>query len=115
TLRDPVNIGALPPVGSPIQVSIEDLSLCPRYSALVFENVTVQPSPLWLQHRLTSVGLNPKNNIVDLTNYIMAELAQPMHAFDREKLTGDTIFARPARQGERITALNDLAYELTPS
>jgi phenylalanyl-tRNA synthetase beta chain len=115
TLRDPVNLSLLPEPGSPIKVEIEDLTLCPRYSALVFENVTVQPSPLWLQHRLTSVGLNPINNIVDLTNYIMAELAQPMHAFDREKLHGDTIFARLAREGEAIVALNDETYALSPS
>ena len=115
TLRDPVNLSLLPEPGSPIKVEIEDLTLCPRYSALVFENVTVQPSPLWLQSRLTSVGLNPINNIVDLTNYIMAELAQPMHAFDCEKLHGDTIFARPAREGEQIVALNDESYTLTPS
>jgi phenylalanyl-tRNA synthetase beta chain len=115
TLRDPVNLSLLPPAGGLIHVEIEDLSLCPRYSALVFENVTVQPSPLWMQHRLTSVGLNPINNIVDLTNYIMAELAQPMHAFDRAKLHGDTIFARPARAHESIVALNDETYALTPS
>ena len=115
TLRDPVDLKALPASGSPIQVEIEDLHLCPRYSALVFENVTVQPSPLWLQHRLTSVGLNPISNIVDLTNYIMAELAQPMHAFDRARLQGDTIYARPAREGETIVALNDEAYTLAPS
>ena len=48
----------------------------------MFENVTVRPSPLWLQYRLTAIGLNPINNIVDVTNYVMAELAQPMHAFD---------------------------------
>jgi phenylalanyl-tRNA synthetase beta chain len=115
TLRDPANLSLLPEPGSPVKVEIEDLTLCPRYSALVFENVTVQPSPLWLQNRLTSVGLNPINNIVDLTNYIMAELAQPMHAFDREKLHGPTIFARPARDGEQIVALNDESYALTPS
>jgi len=114
-LRDPVKMDLLPKPGSPVQVEIEDLALCPRYSALVFENVRVMPSPLWLQFRLIAVGLNPINNIVDLTNYIMAELAQPMHAFDRAKLAGDTIYARPARAGERITALNDEAYELTPS
>ena len=114
-LRDPVNLDLLPAAGGPVQVEIEDLALCPRYSALAFENVTVQPSPLWLQHRLTSVGLNPINNIVDLTNYILAELAQPMHAFDRAKLHGDTIFARPARPGETIVALNDETYALTPS
>ena len=98
-----------------MRIEIEDLDLCPRYSALVFDNVTVGPSPLWLQYRLTSIGLNPINNIVDLTNYLMAELAQPMHAFDRAKLRGDTIYARPARAGERITALNDTAYDLSPS
>lgn len=115
TLRDPVDTTVLPEPGSPFRVEIEDLTLCPRYSALVFENVTVQPSPLWMQHRLTSVGLNPISNIVDLTNYIMAELAQPMHAFDREKLHGDTIFARPAKPGESIVALNDETYALAPS
>jgi phenylalanyl-tRNA synthetase beta chain len=123
TLRDPVWLGSLPgallgsprPPESPVKIEIEDLNLCPRYSALVFENVTVQPSPLWLQARLTAVGLNPINNIVDLTNYIMAELAQPMHAFDRAKLSGDTIWARPADGAERILALNDEEYELAPS
>ena len=115
TLHDPVNPGLLPGPGSPVKVEIEDLHLCPRYSALVFENVNVGPSPLWLQHRLTAVGLNPINNIVDLTNYIMAELAQPMHAFDRAKLTGETIYARPARAGETIVALNDESYTLAPS
>jgi phenylalanyl-tRNA synthetase beta chain len=114
-LRDPVILAMLPTAASPVKIEIEDLTLCPRYSALVFENVTVQPSPLWLQHRLTAVGLNPINNIVDLTNFIMAELAQPMHAFDRAKLNGDTIYARPARAGEEITALNDEHYELTAS
>ncbi|HVW84690.1 MAG TPA: phenylalanine--tRNA ligase subunit beta [Bryobacteraceae bacterium] len=114
-LRDPVDASLLPPPGGPVAVEIEDLHLCPRYSALVFENVTVQPSPLWLQQRLTAVGLNPINNIVDLTNYIMAELAQPMHAFDRAKLHGDTIHARPARAGERIEALNGEHYDLSPS
>jgi phenylalanyl-tRNA synthetase beta chain len=123
TLRDPVWLGSLPgamlgsprPPESPIKIEIEDLHLCPRFSALVFENVTVKPSPLWLQARLTAVGLNPINNIVDLTNYLMAELAQPTHAYDRAKLHGDTICARPAREGERIAALNDEEYALAPS
>jgi phenylalanyl-tRNA synthetase beta chain len=114
-LQDRVNLGLLPPAGGPIQVEIEDLDLCPRYSALVFENVTVRPSPLWLQARLTGVGMNPINNIVDLTNFIMAELAQPMHAFDRAKLAGNTIYARPARDGEQIFALNKETYPLTPA
>ena len=115
-LLDPVQLGSGPATRpSPVAIEIPDLDLCPRYSALVFENVTVQPSPLWLQYRLTAIGLNPINNIVDLTNYIMAELAQPMHAFDRDLLHGDTIWARPARAGERIVALNDEAYDLNPA
>ena len=85
------NRALLPAAGGPVKVEIEDLRSARDISALVFENVKVQPSPLWLQHRLTAVGLNPINNIVDLTNYIMAELAQPMHAFDRAKLAGETI------------------------
>ena len=114
-LIDPVKPALIPDRSSPVRVEIEDLDLCPRYSALVFDNVTIGPSPLWLQYRLTAIGLNPINNIVDLTNFLMAELAQPMHAFDREKLRGATIFARPARPGERITALNGLSYDLSPS
>src|SRR5262249_20263415 len=98
-----------------IQVRIENLDLCPRYSALVFENVTVQPSPLWLQARLTAIGLNPINNIVDMTNYVMAELSQPMHAFDADLLDGDTIIVRTAKAGEHFRALNDEEYTLEPS
>jgi phenylalanyl-tRNA synthetase beta chain len=86
--------------------------LCPRYSALVFENVTVGPSPLWLQYRLQAIGLNPINNIVDVTNYVMAELAEPMHAFDRDLLDGDTIFIRRARPGEFVVLLNEETYRL---
>lgn len=121
-LLDPVSLGSLPgallgskPPESPVKIEIEDFNLCPRFSALVFENVTIQPSPLWMQARLSAIGLNPINNIVDLTNYLMAELAQPTHAYDRAKLTGDTIHARPARAGERILALNDEEYDLTPA
>ena len=68
-----------------------------------------------MQYRLAAIGLNPINNIVDLTNYVMSELAQPMHAFDRDLLHGDTIFIRPARSGERIVALNEEEYGLKPS
>jgi phenylalanyl-tRNA synthetase beta chain len=114
-LLDPIQLSLVPSAPSPVSIDIPDLDLCPRYSALVFENVTVQPSPLWLQYRLTSIGLNPINNIVDLTNYIMAEIAQPMHAFDRDVLRGSIIWARPAESGERIVALNEEEYGLTPA
>jgi phenylalanyl-tRNA synthetase beta chain len=112
-LLDPVKpqeIGGAPA----ISVQIEDYSLCPRYSALVFENVSVRPSPEWMVRRLESVGLNAINNIVDVTNFVMAEIAQPMHAFDADKLKGG-ISVRAARPGERISALNDETYGLDPS
>ncbi len=112
-LTDPVDLSLLPPVrDGAIEVEIEDYAVCPRYSALVFENVTVGPSPLWLQYRLESIGLNPINNIVDVTNLVMAELAQPMHAFDRDTLNGDSIFVRKANEGEALLALNEETYSL---
>jgi phenylalanyl-tRNA synthetase beta chain len=113
-LQDPVKLERIPAEACPHRIEIEDLTLCPRYSALVFENVTVQPSPAWLQYRLEAIGLNPINNIVDVTNWILAELAQPMHAFDAGLLHGDTIFIRRARQGEWIVALNEETYKLDP-
>ncbi len=113
-LIDPVKPLALPG-RSPIHVDIENYELCPRYSALVFENVTVRPSPAWLAERLEAVGLNAINNIVDVTNFVMAEIAQPMHAFDADKLHGKTIFVRSAKPGEEIAALNGESYTLDPS
>ncbi len=114
-LKDPVRMDLLPQGAPGIRVKIEDYNLCPRYSALVFENVKVGPSPLWVQARLTAIGLNPIDNIVDMTNLVMAEMAQPMHAFDADLLTGDTIFVRPARRGERYRALNGEEYTLDES
>jgi len=114
-LSDPVQLELLPHGPAAVRIQIEDLNLCPRYSALVFENVTVKPSPLWLQYRLTAIGLNPINNVVDMTNYLMAELAQPMHAFDADLLHGETIFVRPAKPGEHFRALNGEEYTLGPS
>jgi phenylalanyl-tRNA synthetase beta chain len=113
-LVDPVNLRYLPEdSGHPVNVTIDDYQLCSRYSALVLENVAVEPSPLWLQARLQSIGINPINNIVDVTNYVLAELPQPMHAFDADKLAGDTIFVRRARSGETLKALNDIDYTLS--
>src|SRR4029077_2415706 len=103
-LRDPVKMSLLPQGDAPIRGAIEDFDLCPRYSALVFENVTVRPSPLWLQYRLEAIGLNPINNVVDVTNLVMTELAQPMHAFDADKLRGGEIIVRSARSGEVFAA-----------
>jgi len=114
-LAEPADLSLIPSGAPAWKVDIRDYELCPRYSALVFENVTVGPSPLWLQERLSAVGLNPISNIVDVTNYIMAELAQPMHAFDAEWLNGNTIIVRRAAEGEPFKALNDESYTLNPS
>jgi phenylalanyl-tRNA synthetase beta chain len=114
-LQDPVKLGLLPAGPAAIKIAIEDFDLCPRYSALVLENVTVGPSPYWLQARLAAIGLNSINNIVDMTNFVMSEIAQPMHAFDADLIHGDTIFVRRARSGEAFAALNDETYTLEPS
>ncbi len=111
-LLDPVDMSLLEDGPSPVNVAIADRALCPRYNALVFEDVTVRPSPVWLRWRLEALGLNPINNIVDVTNYVMAEMAQPMHAFDAGQLQGSTIFVRPARSGEQTAALNGETYAL---
>jgi phenylalanyl-tRNA synthetase beta chain len=111
-LHDPVDPGLLPHGPAAIEVVIEDLELCPRYSALVFENIKVSPSPWWMQYRLRAVGLGTKNNIVDVTNWLLAELPQPTHAFDAAKIRGK-IIVRRARDGEKLLALNDIEYELT--
>jgi phenylalanyl-tRNA synthetase beta chain len=114
-LVDPVKPDLLPRGASRVRIAIEDLDLCPRYSALEFDNVTVQPPPPWLQYRLTALGLNAINNIVDMSNLLMAELPQPTHAFDADKLSGDTIFVRNAYPGERFRGLNNEDYTLDPS
>ncbi len=114
-LRDPVDLALLPEGAPAVRAEIADHVLCPRYSALVFESVRVGLSPAWLQTRLEHIGLNPINNIVDVTNFVLAELPQPMHAFDADKLTGNTIFVRTAHAGERLAALNGETYTLSTS
>ena len=117
-LFDPVDLSLLPPQGTETnawKAEILDLDACPRYSALVFDNVKVGPSPLWLQARLEAIGLNPISNIVDVTNFLLAGLSQPMHAFDAAKLHGKTIFVRHAKEGEVLEALNGESYTLSPA
>ena len=113
-LVDPVPAMPEPAGTSPIQVEVENGALCSRYSALLVEGVNVADSPLRWAARLQSVGFNPISNIVDITNYVLAELPQPMHAFDADKLAGSTIFVRNARGDERLAALNGETYDLHP-
>ena len=88
-------------------VTIEAPEHCPRYAAKLLDNVTVGPSPYWLQDRLMSVGLRPINNIVDVTNFVMMEMGQPLHAFDFDNLAGHRIVVRTANAGEVFTTLDD--------
>ncbi|MGE5255208.1 MAG: phenylalanine--tRNA ligase subunit beta [Hyphomicrobiales bacterium] len=87
-------------------VSIAAPDHCPRYAARVLEDVTVKPSPFWLQDRLLSVGLRPINNIVDVTNFVMLECGQPLHAFDLDRLAGNRIVVRTAAEGETFATLD---------
>jgi len=93
-------------------LKIDDENGCPRYSAAFVEDVRVAPSPKWMQELLIAVGLKPINNIVDVTNFVLMELGQPLHAFDRDKLMGDSIVVRRARKGEKITTLDGVEREL---
>ena len=95
-------------------VTIDAPDLCPRYAARVIQGVKVAESPTWLQQRLESVGIGVINNIVDVTNFVLMEYGQPLHAFDYHKLTENRIVVRRAREGEHITTLDEVERELTP-
>jgi phenylalanyl-tRNA synthetase beta chain len=98
---------------SDIDVVIENADLCPRYAGAVAD-VTVGPSPAWMQARLQAAGVRPISNIVDVTNYVLLEMGHPMHAFDFAKLTGAQIRVRTAKAGESITTLDGQARDLSP-
>lgn len=97
-----------------LHVSVKEPELCLRYQAVVMEGVQVGPSPWWLQKRLLLAGHRPVNNVVDITNYLLLELGQPMHAFDYDRLAGGEIVVRRAKEGESLTALDGKTYQLTP-
>ncbi len=97
---------------APDVVEIKDGELCPRYTARIIRNVKVKESPEWLKQRLKSVGLRPINNIVDITNFVLLELGQPLHAFDLALLEGGKIIVRRGVDGEKIIALDGREYKL---
>ena len=101
-------------VADAITVVVEDTSLCPRYTATVLRGVKVGPSPEWLASRLELAGQRPINNIVDVTNYVMLEYGQPLHAFDLTQFARATVVVRPAREGERFEALDGVEHTLKP-
>jgi phenylalanyl-tRNA synthetase beta chain len=112
SVSDPVEDLPATTATGDLSIAIEDANLCARFSGQRVENVTVAPSPLWMQYRLNSLGINPINNLVDVTNYILCELGQPMHAYDAD-LLGNAIVVRAARKGESILALNGEKYSLS--
>ncbi len=97
-----------------ISVNVLNKELCPRYTARVVKNVKIAPSPLWLRAKLRAAGVRPINNIVDITNYVMLEYGQPMHAFDYEYIKSREINVRNANEGEEIVTLDGITRKLTP-
>lgn len=97
------------------EITVEDNDLCRRYYARVVKDVEVKPSPLWLRRRLAECGVRPISNIVDITNYVMLELGQPLHAFDLEHIADRRIIIRRATEGEEVTTLDDVSRKLDTS
>lgn len=96
-----------------MKLEVRDPDLCPRYTARVVRDVTVGPSPQWMVDRLTAAGMRSINNVVDVGNYVMLELGQPLHAFDYDKVAEHTIIVRRATAGEQLTTLDDITRTLT--
>ena len=95
-------------------MTVEAPELCPRYSAHYVYDVKIGESPLWMKRRLALVGMSSISNIVDITNYVLKEIGQPMHAFDCSYLEGNAICVRRAKEAEKIITLDEQEYEMTP-
>ncbi len=100
-------------IGDAITISVGDADLCPRYGARLITGVEVGESPAWLKARIVAAGMRPVNNVVDVTNYVMWALGEPMHAFDLERIAGRRLVARRAREGEEITTIDGTTRRLT--
>ena len=98
-----------------IEVEIKNSDACPRYAAKVVKGVEIKESPDWLKNRLKAIGLRPRNNVVDITNFVMMEYGHPIHAFDLKEITGSKIIVRNAEAGEKFTTLDDTELELSGS
>ena len=99
-------VGTTGDVNDYIKVEVKDAELCPRYCAKVVKNVKIAPSPEWMQRRLSACGIRPINNLVDITNYVMEEFGQPMHAYDLSTIKGNKIVVRRTEDGEKFTTLD---------
>lgn len=98
--------------GEPVKVTVEEPELCPRYTGITLRNVKVGESPEWLQNRLRTVGLRPINNIVDVTNFVMMEVGQPLHAFDADKIGGGHVIVKRLPQGTKFVTLDGVERTL---
>ena len=96
-----------------VSVEVEDSELCPRYSGVSISGVKISDSPVWLQNRLKSIGLDPINNVVDVTNYVLHETGQPLHTFDVDKIFGNKVIVRKAKNKTKFTTLDDVERELS--
>ena len=114
-LHEPEPHGCGGSIAEIVDIDIEDGDLCPRYTARMVKNVKIAPSPRWMRERLRNSGVRPINNIVDITNYVMLEYGQPMHAFDFSCVEGGHIIVRTAHEGETIQTLDGNERKLTPS
>ena len=112
-LADVSAFGVDDPTALPVNVVVEDPAGAPRYSGVTVKGVKIAPSPDWLQQRLRAIGLNPKNNVVDITNYVMYECGQPLHAFDMGKVAGHKIVVRRAQEGEPFVTLDGVEHKLS--
>lgn len=95
-----------------IDVTVEDVKLAPRYAGVTISGITVKPSPIWLQNRLKAIGINPKNNIVDVTNYVLHELGQPLHAFDAYTISGNKIIVKTVSADTKFLTLDGIERAL---
>ena len=113
TLHTPEIKGCGGSIAELVDIDIDDPDLCPRYTARMVKNVKIGPSPAWMRERLRNSGVRPINNIVDITNYVMLEYGQPMHAFDYRYVKGGKIIVRRAADGEELTTLDGNVRKLT--
>src|SRR5205807_1192366 len=95
-------------------IDVEAADLCPRFTARVISGIRVGESPWWLRKRLETLGVRPISNVVDVTNYVMFECGQPLHAYDLDRLAGHRLVVRRSGPGETIKAINNKVYELAP-
>jgi len=97
---------------NPISIDVQNLEACPRYVGLYIQGIEVKPSPAWLQNRLKAIGARPINNVVDVTNFVLHELGQPLHAFDADKIKDQKVVVRTAKSGEKFTTLDEVERDL---